>query len=347
MVFIPRFPDATWDPISPYTKTGAFKVDKQDDTKFVIHRTQGDSYPRSTYKRGGGIPHWTILHDGKCYQHYEINQFSRALLNLRGGVQTNLDSALQVELVGFTGDDMNPAQLATLGKLILWCFANTSLKNVWLGGDPSQPNKLTNSQWDTGSGMTPHWFVPENNHHDTINHHDWIVLKAILRGQRPPPATPPKETDTMTIFTKPAGYVIRRTAPLSYDEYAKGLQRELNRQMGQLGGPLAIDGMFGAATERRVVEAQTALGVTADGLWGDASHMALIAFVDARTADVIAFPDPGPIPPRDSLPSSAHPAGSNLTGPNFAAVKNLLEDLEEASANQLELIQDLIAELSQ
>ena len=320
MPFAERFPEGIWDPIEGYEKTGAFSADGVNDTKFVLHRTQGDSYPLSTYRKGGGVPHWTILH---------INQFSRALLNLRGGVQTNLDEALQVEIVGFTGNDMRPEQAATLGRLILWALENTGLQNVWLGGDPSIKNKLTFSEWDNGSGFIPHWFVPENNHHDTITHNDWLYLKAIISGETPPP-----KEKSMSIFNKPAGYVIRRTVPIKRDMYAESLQRELNTQMGWLGAPLTIDGYFGSATEVRVKKVQTALAVTDDGLWGDGSHTALRRYVEAKAT---LLETPVPVTPPAPAPAS--------DVSNSAAVKKLLEDIEENMTVALKDVNDLISKL--
>ena len=321
MAFAERFPEGIWDPIEGYEKTGAFSADGVNDTKLVLHRTQGDSYPRSTYRNGGGVPHWTILHNGTCYTHYDINQYSRALLNLRGGVQTNLDEALQVEIVGFTGNDMEPEQAATLGRLIDWCLANTSLKNIWLGGDPSKGRRLTNTQWDDNSGIVPHLKVPENNHTDTITNHDWLILK----GETP--ATP-KETDTMTLFHLAPNTVIKRTVPLAKEMLAAALQKELNTHLGHLGSPLRIDGYFGNGTEVRVKLAQAALGITADGVWGNESHTALQAYINRRNTR--------PTPP---------PAAAIPSGPNPATAKKLLAEYKTARSDADEILDDLITEL--
>ncbi len=173
------FGDAIRDPIEPWAFTGPFASDNTtNDTKLVVHRTQGNSYPRTTYVSGGGVPHWTISHSGKTYQHYPINQYSRALLNLAGGVQTNLDQALQVELVGFTGKDMDPAQLAAFVRLKDWVVEQTGMPDIWLGGDPSDGPKLTRTEWDNGTGIIPHLKVPENNHTDTITRADWQKIRS-------------------------------------------------------------------------------------------------------------------------------------------------------------------------
>ena len=284
------FPAAIKDPIVPWTTTGAFANDANtNDTKFVVHRTQGDSYPRSTYARGGGVPHWTILHSGVVYQHYPINQFSRALLNMRGGVQTNLDQALQVELVGFTGRDMSPQQLKSFVMLKDWIVANTSMPDVWLGGDPSQGPKLSRRQWDDGTGIVPHLKVPENNHTDTITRNDWLVVT----GQ--------KEAEPMAVFKFPyfqkdSGVLLRKGS--AYRREVKDLQKAVN-ELAVGVGPIAVDGGFGPATERGVKALQSTLGVSGDGVWGDGSHEALRARVYAKpvaVAPVVPVPEPAPAP---------------------------------------------------
>ena len=165
-----RYFRAVQDPIEGWTNTGNYT-----DTlnlKVVWHKTVGGHYPRATYVTGGGIPHFTIDQDGTVYQHYSLNQFSRALRNLWGGVQTNLDGAIQIELVGYPGKGSPKAQRKAMKQLSRWLFKK-GVPGQWLNGAPTyakymqvRQQKLTNSAWSNGSGHCGHIDVPENDHWD-------------------------------------------------------------------------------------------------------------------------------------------------------------------------------------
>ena len=164
-----KFPQAIWDPIIQWP-TGPM-IDKIN-LKVVWHMTQGSSYPRSTYVAGGGVPHFTILTTGVIYQHYSSTDYSRALLNLPGGVTTNHDGAIQVEVVGFAGTPITVAQASAVRALSRW-LGNQGVPGRWMNGAPTKRKhdrhgqvKLSNVAWDNGSGHCGHSDVPENNHWD-------------------------------------------------------------------------------------------------------------------------------------------------------------------------------------
>jgi len=165
-----HLPNARWDPIAPWATTGPMR--DLVHLKVVWHTTQGSSYPRTTYERTGGVPHYTIDRDGTIYQHYRNSHYSRALLNLPGGVETNLDGAIQVEIVGYAGEKVTKAQRASITRLSAF-FTAEGIPGVWLNGAPTKTKhrlvgveKMSLVRWDFGSGHCGHIDVPENNHWD-------------------------------------------------------------------------------------------------------------------------------------------------------------------------------------
>lgn len=146
-------------PGSSYTDTNNIKV--------VWHTTQGsDGGLFSTYKSGGGIPHFTIMLDGTVYQHYSTHISSRALRNASGGVQTNRDGAIQIEIVGYSGRDHTQSQREAITALAAW-FTKGGVSPTFPMGRLSKPyRRATNVQWDHGEGHWAHGMIPENNHTD-------------------------------------------------------------------------------------------------------------------------------------------------------------------------------------
>src|SRR5215210_3512071 len=92
-----RFPAAEWKPISGSSGSftgGPFKI--------VHHTTEGSSAAGafSAFQSHRSDPHFTV-DEQKIYQHIDTSMAARALKNPAGGVQTNRDSAIQIEVVGF------------------------------------------------------------------------------------------------------------------------------------------------------------------------------------------------------------------------------------------------------
>ena len=164
-----RCPFADWEPFPSwptgrYTDTVNYKV--------VWHTTQGyDTGLYPTYRSGGGIPKFTIFSTGRIAQHYDMNRFDRALRNQSGGVQTNLDGAISIEIVGFAGTEHTPDQLEAIERLSAW-LTEIGIPGVWLNGRPTAArrrngtSRLSQSAWDNGSGHCGHIDVPENDHTD-------------------------------------------------------------------------------------------------------------------------------------------------------------------------------------
>lgn len=148
--------------------------------KVVWHSTQGLGDPSGWYAVSGGIPHFTILRDGTLLQHYSTYRSSRALKNLWGGVQTNLDGVIQIEIVGFAGEGFAREQRATMRRLTAW-FTFHGVAARWIVGAPPTKaaydtggqgaSKLSDDAWDDGRGHCGHINVPENDHWDPAFRH--------------------------------------------------------------------------------------------------------------------------------------------------------------------------------
>ena len=168
---MPRLPDripfAVWTPY-PEWPTGNYT-----DTvnyKAVYHKTVGSGASAlAWYHKSGGVPKVTVVEDGTVHQHYSMNKHDRGLRNQSGGVQTNLDGAISVEIAGHPGKNVTAAQRKSLTRLSAW-FTEIGVPAVWLNGAPVKGSRyrqrLSQNAWDNGSGNCGHVDVPENDHYD-------------------------------------------------------------------------------------------------------------------------------------------------------------------------------------
>lgn len=163
-----RCPFARWTPITggvgSYT-SGPFKI--------VHHTTEGSSASGAmgAYRANRSDPHFTV-DATTIYQHIDTGVAARSLKNANGGVQTNRDSAVQIEVVGFAGRPKDGATLANVARLCRWIESTHSIPQVWPNGlprvgrrDPGGHNR-NRSNWDARGGHYGHSHVPENDHWD-------------------------------------------------------------------------------------------------------------------------------------------------------------------------------------
>lgn len=163
-----RCPFAKWRPI-----TGGVGSYKGGPFKIVHHSTEGSTAAGAmgAYKANKSDPHFTV--DGTdIYQHIDTGVAARALKNLSAGVETNRDSAIQIEVVGFAGKPKNKATLKNVAKLCRWIEETHKVSKVWPNGlprtgsrDPGGHNRNA-TNWNTKSGHYGHSHVPENDHWD-------------------------------------------------------------------------------------------------------------------------------------------------------------------------------------
>ncbi|WP_205917873.1 DNA/RNA non-specific endonuclease [Rhizobium ruizarguesonis] len=165
-----RYPGAEWLPISG--SSGSFTG---GPSKIVHHTTEGSSAGGAfaAFRANRSDPHFTV-DETKVFQHIDTNVAARALRNPAGGVQTNRDSAIQIEVVGFAHRPKSKATLRNLARLCRWIETTHAVPRVWPNGrpkpakngkDPGGHNRNAHT-WDTKGGHYGHSNVPENTHWD-------------------------------------------------------------------------------------------------------------------------------------------------------------------------------------
>lgn len=166
-----RCPFATWMPISGSSGShlgGPFKI--------VHHTTEGSSMEGavSTFSKNRSDPHFTV-DATRIVQHIDTAEAARSLRNEAGGVQTNRDSAVQIELVGFAHLPKDPQALANVARLCRWIESVHGVPCDWPAGVPRTANSRgqdpgghnrDQKTWDNVSGHFGHCHVPENDHWD-------------------------------------------------------------------------------------------------------------------------------------------------------------------------------------
>jgi hypothetical protein len=99
---------------------------------------------------------------------------ARSLKNASGGAQTNRASAVQIEVVGFSGKPKNMKTLRNVERLCRWIEKTHGVPRVWPNGTPPPPrngrdrggHNRNEQTWRTSGGHYGHCHVPENDHWD-------------------------------------------------------------------------------------------------------------------------------------------------------------------------------------
>jgi hypothetical protein len=196
---MPKCPFATFHAISgssgPYAG-GPFKI--------VHHTTEGSTAQAAmdAFRTHKSDPHFTV--DGShIVQHIDTNEAARALRHPPGTPETNRDSAVQIEVVGFAGRPKSPATLTLVARLCRWIETVHGVPRVWPAGPPKPPvhgadpggHRRDPAIWDSKGGHYGHSHVPNNTHWDPAYTavEAAFILKAEFDGQgqlsnRPDPA---------------------------------------------------------------------------------------------------------------------------------------------------------------
>ncbi|MBZ3909431.1 hypothetical protein [Streptomyces acidiscabies] len=208
-----------------YRYQGKYGGSPMEVNVVVLHTTEGRTLP--DYGGGASAPTLTAVPDTaakklRWYQHFDIDVSARALVNLKGGVETNTNNVAQIELVG-TCDPATRAEWVKAGKrqnadFIFWpeapdwALAELAAFLRWmnrqhgvpLSGPSSWPAypgsygatraRMTGEQWNGFRGVCGHMHVPENTHGDpgSIN---FPRLIALAKGTNP---TSEEDTDMPT-----------------------------------------------------------------------------------------------------------------------------------------------------
>src|SRR5688572_1148620 len=166
--------------------------------KVVWHTTETTGWPG--YDGGSKAPHYTVRPDFRARtmlwrQHFPDHVNARAMRNEPGGVQTNLDGALQVEIVGTCDEtrrwsaevlrswDLDDWMVEGLAMFAAWAHREHDVPlvapSLWLayGKDSrapgrvpasygNSPARMTGRTWDRFRGHCGHQHAPENSHGD-------------------------------------------------------------------------------------------------------------------------------------------------------------------------------------
>lgn len=166
--------------------------------KVVWHMTETPGWPG--YRDGQIAPHYTVRPDFAARRmqwraHFPDTHHSRALRNEPGGVQTNRDGALQVEIVGTCDEtktwpasmlrswDLPDWAIEGLAAFAAWCHREHGVPlrapGTWLayGRDARRPGvvpasygkspaRFTGAQWDAFRGHCGHQHAAEQTHGD-------------------------------------------------------------------------------------------------------------------------------------------------------------------------------------
>jgi hypothetical protein len=184
-------PFATQKPI-----TGSSGAYTGGPYRIVYHTTEGSTAQGAfdAYTANRSDPHFTI-DATTVYQHIDTGRAARSLANPAGGVETNKQSAVQIEIVGFAGAPKDQATLTLVARLSRWIEATHGVSQSWPSGRPKPPkngkdpgghNRDVNN-WKTKGGYYGHSHVPENTHWDpafTAAECDFLMSAAFTEDGR-------------------------------------------------------------------------------------------------------------------------------------------------------------------
>lgn len=228
--------------------------------KIVLHTTETRTLPG--YNRGKSAPHLTYdPRTRKWWQHTDLLKPARSLRDAAGGVRTNRDQALQLEIICYSaksiGDSvgglwvghLTAVQLADIAEWLAWCSVQFGVKMRWPGRQAlsyaeanSRGFRMRPAVWDAWDGIAGHQHVPEGNNHWDPGAIDWGALMGLE-----------KEEDVLQRGDKSRDVTI--------------LQGMLNTHPQKaLWTPLGIDGDFGPATEESVKKFQRYIGLDITGV---------------------------------------------------------------------------------
>jgi len=224
------------------------------------------------------------------FQHIPLNYSAAALKNLPGGVQTNRDNAIQIEICARAAEVGNLPEDAyrVVARVLVYAHQvkgvplQSSVRFAGLGegmvlASVNSPIRLSGGAWDKYTGVLGHQHVPENDHWDPGK----FDIQKLLRYARelvpttPVPLPPPANNTNRFV-----GYPTLRLG--ARDTYATGrfpdlgapvqtLQNALNialRWEGDNPNRLVPDGDFGLKTNHVVGVYQRLKVGSSDGVVG-------------------------------------------------------------------------------
>ncbi len=271
----------------------------------LLHTTESTGLPG--YKGGASAPHFTLVPNiakrtSRTYQHFSTGRPARALRNEPGGVQTNNERVIQIELVGTCDSKYRKTWPTATGVKVAgrdyifwpeapaWALDELKVLMRWIEEDQGVPRvstarpwlpypesygrsqaRMTFTEWDWFSGWCGHQHAPENAHGDPAN----INITYLLNTADPTP-----EEDIMATLaevTEALRGILRQEimdAPVTREGGLDG-STTLRTTLAYLDGNLS-----------RVITAQSpeALATALDAALS--AQGVIVADLDALTADV-------------------------------------------------------------
>ncbi len=214
--------------------------------KLLLHTTEGTTIEGAigAYRQHNSWPHLTVdCKRRRIVQHVEFNQAARSLRNSAGGVETNRQGTIlvQVEIVGFAERPEtigSAADLEWFGREVVAVVCRRhsipiSTTVRWVAYPASYglraAQRLTGAQWNGYSGILAHQHAPENDHGDT----GALDIERILTAARG------DDDVTDADITKIANKVIARIEA-ELDE-TRSVIRQKIRELAKLGADDALD----------------------------------------------------------------------------------------------------------
>lgn len=153
--------------------------------KIVHHTTEGGFQGSLDTLEGRHVESHFLIGPERIIQFIDTDRSSKSLQNLSGGVQTNRDSAIQLELVGYAARFKDPRVLANAAAICRQLETHHNIPRKWPNGYPTpyplpagvKQNRDAHT-WDTVGGHYGHCHVPENFHGDpgyTKEEADYVV----------------------------------------------------------------------------------------------------------------------------------------------------------------------------
>jgi hypothetical protein len=168
--------------------------------RLVLHTTEGGSYAgaRAAYLKSKVTPHFTASYEGgqfQCWQHVPLDKASSALEHRAGTVETNRQSAVQIEVVAYAAQpDWSAGLVSGVAGLIAWIRQQCGVTSV---APPFLPYpasygktavRMDPATWLVFDGVCGHMHVPFQDHGDP----GAIPIEKLLTLTSPtPPAAPP------------------------------------------------------------------------------------------------------------------------------------------------------------
>lgn len=263
---------------------------KSKITKVVLHTTEGSSWPG--YGGGGSAPHFTVkpgpADSDHIRQHIDTSRSAKALVNKKGGVETNNAGVIQIEFVGscdkayakkhglFFTENATDKDLAALAKVLAWIHKThgvplTATGLSWPTSNAayaSAPQRMSRSKWTTYKGVCGHTHVPENDHWDPGAFPVKRLLALAMAVGKPTVSGGGGSTGAAASKpSTPSG-----AGKLVVDgRWGRKTTQELQQRMKSFVPSLAVDGRAGANTWKAL---QAHAGTPQDGIISHQSHKA-------------------------------------------------------------------------